>query len=78
MRISEFWELVDDEFGRAHGRSLAHDHVLFFRLKNRTAEQALEDGEDAREVWFALCDAMDVPESRRWGQEQQASRRRAR
>ena len=77
MRISEFWELVDDEFGRAHGRSLAHDHVLF-RLGNRTAEQALGEGEDAREVWLALCDALDVPESRRWGQEQQASRRKAR
>ena len=77
MRNSEFWELVDDEFGRAHGRSLAHDHVLF-RLGNRTAEQALADGNDAREVWIALCDALDVPESRRWGQEQPQSRRRAR
>jgi len=77
VRISEFWELVDGEFGRAHGRSLAHDHVLF-RLGNRTAEQALGDGEDAREVWFALCDALDVPESRRWGQEQQTARRKAR
>ena len=77
MRISEFWELVDDEFGRAHGRTLVADHVLF-RLSNRTAEQALDDGEDARDVWFALCDALDVPESRRFGQEQQASRRKAR
>ena len=77
MRISEFWELVDGEFGRTHGRSLAHDHVLF-RLGNRTAEQALADGEDTRDVWFALCDALDVPESRRWGQEQQSSRRKVR
>lgn len=77
MRISEFWELVDGEFGRAHGRTLVRDHVLF-RLANRTAEQALEDGDDARDVWFALCDALDVPESRRWGQEQQTSRRHVR
>jgi hypothetical protein len=77
VRISEFWELVDGEFGRAHGRSLVHDHVLF-RLGNRTAEQALADGEDTRDVWFALCDALDVPESRRWGQEQQAGRRKVR
>jgi hypothetical protein len=69
VRSSEFWELVDGEFGRAHGRTLVRDHVLF-RLGNRTAEQALEDGESVREVWFALCDALDVPQSRRWGQEQ--------
>jgi hypothetical protein len=73
VRISEFWELVDGEFGRAHGRTLTHDHVLV-RLRNRTAEQALADGEPTREVWFALCDALDVPESRRWGQEQSAGR----
>ncbi len=76
MRSSEFWDLVDAEFGRAHGRTLVRDHVLF-RLGNRTAEQAMADGEPNREVWFALCDALDVPESRRWGQEQKpASRRR--
>jgi hypothetical protein len=77
VRNSEFWELVDGEFGRAHGRTLARDHVLF-RMGNRTAEQALNDGEPARDVWFALCDALDVPESRRWGQEQSASRRKPR
>jgi hypothetical protein len=77
VRSSEFWELVDGEFGRAHGRTLVLDHVLF-ELGNRTAEQALADGEPFREVWVALCDSMDVPESRRWGQEQQASTRRPR
>jgi hypothetical protein len=77
VRSSEFWELVDGEFGSAHGRTLVRDHVLF-ELGNRTAEQALADGEPLRDVWFALCDALDVPESRRWGQEQPASKRRAR
>ncbi len=75
MRSSEFWELVDGEFGRAHGRTLIRDHVLF-RLGNRTAEQAIDDGESVREVWFALCDALDVPESRRWGQEQKPGTKR--
>ena len=30
-------------------------------------EKALEDGVDPRTVWFALCRAQDVPESRWWG-----------
>jgi hypothetical protein len=77
VRSSEFWELVDGEFGQAHGRTLVRDHVLF-ELANRTAEQALADGEPFREVWFALCRSMDVPESRWWGPDQPASSRSVR
>lgn len=76
MRESEFWELVDGEFGRTQGRSLVHEHVLF-RLGNRTAEQALAAGEPIREVWLALCEALDVPVARRWGMDEKERRRRA-
>jgi hypothetical protein len=69
VRSSEFWILVDGEFGRAHGRALTRDHVLF-TLGNRTAEQALAAGVPEREVWLALCDALEVPEERRRGVEQ--------
>jgi hypothetical protein len=75
VRQSEFWTLVDDEFGRAHGRALVKDHVLF-ELGNRTAEQAIADGEPFRTVWFSLCDAMDVPTERRWGRDEAPGRRR--
>jgi hypothetical protein len=74
VRSSEFWELVDGEFGRAHGHTLVDDHVLF-RLGNRTAKQALADGEEARDVWLALCDALDVPQDRRRGSEEPLRRR---
>jgi hypothetical protein len=75
VRNSEFWTLVDDEFGRAHGRALVRDHVLF-ELGNRTAEQALADGEPLRTVWLSLCEAMDVPPERRWGRDAQPGTRR--
>ena len=75
VRLSEFWTLVDDEFGRAHGRTLTKDHVLF-ELRNRTAEQAIADGEQLRTVWLALCEALDVPPERRWGREDEPGRRR--
>ena len=68
MRLSDFWRLVDEEFGPAHGRSLAADQVLM-ALGDRTPLQALEAGLDPRDVWFALCDALDVPPERRWGRD---------
>ena len=57
---------MDDEFGEAYARSLAHSHVLH-AIGDRTVDQALEDGLPPRAVWLALCDDMDVPEGRRLG-----------
>jgi Protein of unknown function (DUF3046) len=64
--MSEFTELVDDVFGSAYGRALVREQVLP-RLDGRTPAQALEAGVDPRDVWHALCDAMDVPDAQRWG-----------
>lgn len=63
MRLTQFRELMDDEFGPARATSLAHDHV-FAELGGRTVEQALESGHDPREVWRAVCAAYDVPPAR--------------
>ena len=68
MRVSEFWTLVDDEFGTAYGRSLATDHVLLV-LGDRTAREALDGGVEPKEIWLALCEAMDVPAERRLGRD---------
>ncbi|NQX26722.1 DUF3046 domain-containing protein [Microbacteriaceae bacterium VKM Ac-2854] len=63
MRLSEFRQLVDDEFGAGYARILVSDLVLT-ELGGRTASAALADGEEPRSVWLALCRANDVPESR--------------
>jgi len=68
MRISDFWRLMDDEFGAGYARSLARDHVLA-ALDNRTPMQALESGTAPREAWLALCADMDVPRERWLGKE---------
>jgi hypothetical protein len=65
VRYSEFWELVDDVFGRI-GRTLTTDQVIG-ALGNRTSVQALDAGMEPKVVWRALCDAMEVPESQRFG-----------
>ena len=69
VRYREFWDLVDEVFGRAYGRTLASDQVLSV-LADRTAEQAIEAGIEPRTVWHALCDAMDVPDRHRWGSDE--------
>ena len=63
VRLSEFRELVDDEFGTVPATSLLVDHVLT-ELGGRTAAQAIEDGVEPRSVWRALCRDFDVPRSR--------------
>src|SRR5665811_258521 len=68
MRMSDFWRLMDDEFGAAYARSLARDHVLG-ALGNRTPLEAIESGVKPREAWLALCVDMDVPVERRLGKE---------
>ena len=68
VRHSEFWQLLDDEFGSAYARTVARDVVVDV-LGGRTAEQALAAGVRPREVWGALCDAMEVPAERRWGRD---------
>jgi hypothetical protein len=66
VREREFWQLVDEVFGPAYGRSLVREQVLP-RLGDRTPVQALEAGAQPRDVWHALCDALDVPDAQRWG-----------
>lgn len=75
MRTSEFRTLCHEEFGRALGDTLVADLVL--APLDATAAHALEAGADPREVWFALCEAMDVPQERRLGRDRGRRRSRA-
>ncbi|MDN5860102.1 MAG: DUF3046 domain-containing protein [Pseudonocardia sp.] len=64
MRLTQFRDLMDGEFGPARAAAVSRDHV-FAQLGDRTVEQALESGIDAREVWKAVCEIYDVPSARR-------------
>lgn len=66
MTRSEFHLAVADEFGDSQGRALVREMVLS-PLGHRSAHDALEDGALPKDVWAALCDAMQVPISRRHG-----------
>jgi Protein of unknown function (DUF3046). len=67
MRLSEFRGLIDGEFGSSRGRWITHSHVL--GSWGVTADEAVERGDDLRDVWLRICDDFDVPESRRLGED---------
>jgi pyrroloquinoline quinone (PQQ) biosynthesis protein C len=55
---------MDSRFGEAYARSYAADQV-HATLGSRTVLQALADGEDAKQVWRAVCEATDASASDR-------------
>ena len=64
MRLTEFWQRMDDEFGAPYARSWAADTVLS-ELAGRTVTEALEQGEAAKDVWRAVVAHLDLPAARR-------------
>ncbi|WP_370894223.1 DUF3046 domain-containing protein [Janibacter sp. GXQ6167] len=68
MRISQFWVLMEDEFGAQEAPTLARGHHLS-ALGDRTVDQALAEGVPPREVWLALVEDLQVPRERWLGRD---------
>ena len=64
MRLTEFWDRMNTQFGDSYAQSVAKDFV-FSQLGGRTVERALADGVDAKVVWRAVCDTFKVPQNLR-------------
>ena len=73
MRLSQFWTLINDEFGAAYASTVARDHVLS-AVGGRTALEAIEAGVSPKQVWQAICEDFDIPLSRRLGKDVQPQR----
>ncbi|MDO5031672.1 DUF3046 domain-containing protein [Corynebacterium sp.] len=65
MRLTEYHQLIVDEFGEAEGKWISHSHVL--ADFGATADELIERGVDPARVWIGLCNDFDVPEKRRLG-----------
>ncbi|MEN9970416.1 MAG: hypothetical protein RLZZ229_624 [Actinomycetota bacterium] len=63
MRLSQFREYMNDEFGSAYAAVVAQDLVVS-QLDDSTANQALARGDDPALVWLAICEALAVPKQR--------------
>jgi Protein of unknown function (DUF3046) len=60
VRLTVFWDRMNSQFGEDYAASVAKDYVLA-DVGGRTVSQALADGEDAKLIWKAVCEAFDVP-----------------
>ncbi|WP_026313665.1 DUF3046 domain-containing protein [Actinomadura flavalba] len=60
MRLTQFWERMNEQFGEGYAESVAKDHVIA-ALGGRTVERALAEGESAKTVWRAVVATFDVP-----------------
>lgn len=63
VRLSQFQQLMSDEFGDAYAQVLLNDLVLT-ELHDLTGQAALISGESPKAVWLAICRASGVPKSR--------------
>lgn len=64
MRLTEFWARMNRHFGEGYAESIARDHVLA-TLGGATVEGALARGDDAKDVWRAVCEEFAVPSRER-------------
>ncbi|MBP2585147.1 hypothetical protein J3A78_005625 [Streptomyces sp. PvR006] len=64
MRLTIFWERMADHFGGSYAESFARDHVMA-ELGGRTVHEALDSGWEAKDVWRAVCAAVDVAADKR-------------
>jgi hypothetical protein len=55
---------MTEHFGAGYVDSFARDHVMS-ELGGRTVDEALAAGWDAKDIWRAVCVAVEVPEHRR-------------
>lgn len=61
VRLTAFWDKMRAQFGETYAESVAKDYVIS-ALGDRTVHQALDDGEDTKVVWRAVCDAFRLPD----------------
>ncbi|MBA3308961.1 MAG: DUF3046 domain-containing protein [Nocardioidaceae bacterium] len=60
MRHTEFWARMDDSLGAGYARTWAREHVIA-GLGERTVEQALAEGWDAKAVWREVWRVLELP-----------------
>jgi hypothetical protein len=59
VRLTDFWERMDEVLGPGYSHSWARDVVL--SPLGFTAAEAIERGTDTKEIWRAVCTVVEVP-----------------
>lgn len=63
MKLSQFRQLVDEEFGASFAAVILADTRLTAKL-DKTPLELMASGEDLKEVWLELCAHLGVPKER--------------
>jgi hypothetical protein len=53
VRLTDFWQRLEEAFGPAYARSLAADHA-FADLNGRTIDEAIAQGIETATIWRAV------------------------
>ena len=64
MRHTEFWARMEAALGAAYAPVWADQQVLG-ALQGRSAREALDAGVSPKDVWRAVAEALDLPDSLR-------------
>jgi hypothetical protein len=59
VRLTDFWDRMETQFGPAYARSVASDYRL--PTLAVTVDEALGAGIDPKLIWRAVCDAFELP-----------------
>ncbi|QKJ25449.1 DUF3046 domain-containing protein [Aquiluna borgnonia] len=63
MRLSQFQELLREEFGTQFSEVLLRD-IRLTELRDQTPQQLIVQGEDPKAIWLAICKEQGVPKER--------------
>jgi hypothetical protein len=56
VRLTDFWERLEQSFGSAYARSIAADHT-FTELGGRTIDESITQGVETATIWRAVVAA---------------------
>ena len=59
MRLTDFWNRMEERFGATYARSVAADYRL--PALGVTVDEAIAAGVETKDVWRAVCDEFDMP-----------------
>jgi hypothetical protein len=59
MRLTDFWNRMEERFGAAYAHSLAADYRL--PALGATVDEAIASGVETKDIWRAVCAEFEMP-----------------
>lgn len=59
MRLTDFWNRMEERFGATYVHSVAADYRL--PALGATINEAIASGVETKDIWRAVCDEFEMP-----------------